>query len=125
MRIETCHDRHLNQWADLPAKLWPLYSREHHHMELADLLAKSDINRVAFIALAKINAPLGFVEAALRHDYVNGCESSPVVFLEGIYVLPTARRKGVAGAPRKRPEAALDFLVVGVSAGTQYQIERN
>jgi hypothetical protein len=44
---------------------------------------------------------------------------------EGIYVLPTARRKGVAGAPRKRPEAALDFLVVGVSAGTQYQSERN
>lgn len=35
-------------------------------------------------------------EAALRHDYVNGTESSPVVFLEGIYVAPEHRRQGVA-----------------------------
>jgi aminoglycoside 6'-N-acetyltransferase I len=38
----------------------------------------------------------GFVEAALRMDYVNGCVSSPVVFLEGIYVEPWARRQGAA-----------------------------
>jgi aminoglycoside 6'-N-acetyltransferase I len=38
----------------------------------------------------------GFVEATLRTDYVNGCETSPVVFLEGIYVEPWARRQGVA-----------------------------
>lgn len=29
-------------------------------------------------------------------DYVNGAESSPVAFLEGIYVAPDARRRGVA-----------------------------
>ncbi|MEC5398721.1 aminoglycoside 6'-N-acetyltransferase [Uliginosibacterium sp. H1] len=39
---------------------------------------------------------LGLVEAALRHDYVNGTDSSPVVFLEGLYVTPEARRQGVA-----------------------------
>jgi len=32
----------------------------------------------------------------LRHDYVNGTDSSPVVFLEGIYVVPQQRRHGVA-----------------------------
>ena len=37
-------------------------------------------------------------DAALRHDYVNGCESSPVVYLEGIYVQPTSRRRGLAQA---------------------------
>jgi GNAT superfamily N-acetyltransferase len=33
-----------------------------------------------------------------RVDYVNGTNSSPVVFLEGLYVEPAARRNGVARA---------------------------
>ena len=41
-------------------------------------------------------APLGFIEISIRSDYVNGAESSPVAFLEGIFVVPEARRSGVA-----------------------------
>jgi len=33
-----------------------------------------------------------------RVDYVNGSSTSPVAFLEGLYVEPAARRKGVARA---------------------------
>jgi aminoglycoside 6'-N-acetyltransferase I len=51
---------------------------------------------VQFVAYAEQGQPVGFVEAALRHDYVNGTESSPVAFLEGVYVTPTHRRRGVA-----------------------------
>jgi aminoglycoside 6'-N-acetyltransferase I len=40
----------------------------------------------------------GFAEAAIRRDYVNGCETSPVAFVEGIHVVPEHRRQGVAGA---------------------------
>jgi aminoglycoside 6'-N-acetyltransferase I len=32
----------------------------------------------------------------LRYDFVNGCATSPVAFLEGIYVQPDWRRRGVA-----------------------------
>lgn len=32
----------------------------------------------------------------MRQDYVNGCASSPVAFLEGIYVTPAERGHGVA-----------------------------
>jgi aminoglycoside 6'-N-acetyltransferase I len=32
----------------------------------------------------------------LRFDYVNGCSTSPVGFLEGLYVREAARRRGVA-----------------------------
>jgi len=42
--------------------------------------------------------PVGLAEAAMRTDYVNGTAASPVAFLEGIYVLPDARRQGVAAA---------------------------
>ncbi|EBL5154416.1 GNAT family N-acetyltransferase [Salmonella enterica subsp. enterica serovar Dublin] len=39
---------------------------------------------------------IGFADASIRHDYVNGCDSSPVAFLEGIFVLPSFRQRGVA-----------------------------
>ena len=51
-----------------------------------------------FLAVSLGGDALGFAEAAIRHDYVNGCDASPVVFLEGIYVLPVMRRQGVAAA---------------------------
>ncbi|AZW16199.1 GNAT family N-acetyltransferase [Bordetella hinzii] len=41
---------------------------------------------------------VGLAEAALRRDYVNGCETSPVAFLEGLYVVPDSRRQGVGAA---------------------------
>lgn len=50
------------------------------------------------MAYSSSRDPIGFVEAALRTDYVNGTESSPVAFVEGIYVVLEARRKGVAAA---------------------------
>lgn len=51
-----------------------------------------------FVEYESSGAAIGFVEASLRHDYVNGTDSSPVAFLEGIYVIPRARRQGVAKA---------------------------
>lgn len=38
----------------------------------------------------------GFLEVAFRHDYVNGCETSPVACIEGLYVRPELRRQGIA-----------------------------
>ena len=39
----------------------------------------------------------GFAQCQLRHDYVEGTDSSPVGYLEGIYVQENRRGKGVAG----------------------------
>ncbi len=40
---------------------------------------------------------IGFADASIRHDYVNGCDSSPVAFpLERYFVLPSFRQRGVA-----------------------------
>ncbi len=41
---------------------------------------------------------VGFAQCQLRHDYVEGCESSPVGFLEGIYVEEGHRHAGIARA---------------------------
>ena len=39
---------------------------------------------------------IGFAQCQLRHDYVEGTESSPVGYLEGIYVAEEYRKQGVA-----------------------------
>ena len=48
------------------------------------------------LAVSAEGSALGFVEASKRTDYVNGTSSSPVAFLEGLYVVPASRRKGIA-----------------------------
>ena len=50
-----------------------------------------------FVAYAGADA-VGLAEASVRSDYVNGAISSPVAFLEGLYVTPQARRRGVGKA---------------------------
>ena len=40
----------------------------------------------------------GFAQCQLRHDYVEGTRSSPVGYLEGIYIQPEHRGQGHAKA---------------------------
>ncbi len=62
---------------------------------MSALLASPD-RFAQFVEYDAANKALGFVEVALRRDYVNGTTTSPVAFLEGIYVAPEARTQGVA-----------------------------
>ena len=57
-----------------------------------------------FIAYAASGQPQGLVEVALRSDYVNGTESSPVGFLEGLYVDRAFRQQGIAALLVKTAE---------------------
>ncbi|NML11185.1 GNAT family N-acetyltransferase [Sphingobium sp. AR-3-1] len=79
------------------AALWPYASLADHHADIADMLAR-DGELIAFIALDGAGDAIGFAEATLRRDYVNGCDTSPVVFVEGLYVTPAARHEGIARA---------------------------
>ena len=51
---------------------------------------------MAFLVRDDAGAVIAMAEATLRRDYVNGCSTSPVAFLEGIYVRPAWRRQGAA-----------------------------
>jgi aminoglycoside 6'-N-acetyltransferase I len=42
------------------------------------------------------NAPIGFAQCQLRHDYVEGTKTSPVAYLEGIYIKEEYRLKNLA-----------------------------
>jgi aminoglycoside 6'-N-acetyltransferase I len=91
-------------WLDMRLALWPDDSREAHGREVAryfDSTAGRDptIGQVLVAAASpEPDAPLvGFAELALR-PYAEGCETSPVGFLEGWYVAPGHRRRGVGRA---------------------------
>jgi aminoglycoside 6'-N-acetyltransferase I len=82
-------------WLELREQLWPHHPSAEHLAEMASFVA-SPKRFAQFIEYDPSGNALGFVEVALRSDYVNGTNSSPVVFLEGIYVVPQARRRGIA-----------------------------
>ncbi|ADG12461.1 N-acetyltransferase [Caulobacter segnis] len=94
MLIRPAAPRDLDAWAALRAALWPGDTIGDHRAELAEALA-SEGDSAAFVAEASDRLIVGFIEASLRHDYVNGCETSPVAFVEGLYVRPEFRKTGV------------------------------
>ncbi|SLN24203.1 aminoglycoside 6'-N-acetyltransferase [Roseisalinus antarcticus] len=93
IRIATPSD--IAGWVALRARLWPDTSLAQHEDEAAAVLAGSPRDSIAFLEVAEEVGLRGFAEAALRRDHVNGCETSPVAFLEGIYVRPTDHGSGV------------------------------
>ena len=83
-----------HRWLALRSRLWPGSEAEHLRY-MADATARRHFVR---LAIAPNGAAVAFVEASKRVDYVNGTNSSPVAFLEGLYVEPASRRNGVARA---------------------------
>lgn len=55
-----------------------------------------DSDECAVFLLSMDGRPAGFAQCQLRRDYVEGTETSPVGYLEGIYVLPEYRSQGRA-----------------------------
>jgi aminoglycoside 6'-N-acetyltransferase I len=95
MQIEKCGADQLPQWVALRCTLWPDEDADQMAAEAPGMLAQTDL---LVLLACEGNAVIGFAEAAIRRDYVNGCETSPVAFVEGIYVVPQQRRRGVARA---------------------------
>lgn len=85
-------------WVAMRTALWPGGGDHGGHDTDIGLLLADPGETVNLMARDSSGAPVGFAEASLRRDYVNGCDTSPVGFLEGIYVVPAARGQGVARA---------------------------
>jgi aminoglycoside 6'-N-acetyltransferase I len=97
VRVSVATAADAEAWLELRLALWPGERRDEFTADIAALLADPG-DTINLIAHAETGEAAGFAEAALRHDYVEGCSTSPVAFLEGIYVVPEHRRKGVAAA---------------------------
>ena len=81
--------------AEQACQLCPNHTVEEMHAEYAQIIEKPDA--AFFLAFAQETA-VGFAQCQLRYDYVEGTDSSPVGYLEGIYVAHAYRKQGVAKA---------------------------
>ena len=79
--------------AELTCQLWSDHTVEEMQAEFAEIITKNDA--AFFLAYAEETA-IGFAQCQLRYDYVEGTDSSPVGYLEGIYVAEEYRKHGIA-----------------------------
>lgn len=74
-------------------ELFPDYSKNQLRKDLEKAVVSE--KHETFFAREK-DALLGFVQVSIRSDYVEGATSSPVGYLEAIYVKPEHRKKDIA-----------------------------
>ena len=79
--------------AALACELWPDHTPEEMAGEFEQLLSADD---AAVFLYWKDGEPVGFAQCQLRRDYVEGTETSPVGYLEGVWVKETERMRGIA-----------------------------
>jgi len=86
-------EKDISTIAHLVVQLWPGNSLN----EAEDILQKYISGEDAAVFVYAIKEKyVGLALCGLRHDYVEGCETSPVGYLEGIVVDSEYRNRGIA-----------------------------
>ncbi len=93
--IERCSSLDQPGWLQMRVALWPDATADEHRGYMAISLAQPE-RFLQLMMYDEKRQPIGFIEGSIRSDYVNGTETSPVGFVEGVYVVPAMRRHGVA-----------------------------
>ena len=79
--------------AQLAVLMWKNHSINELIDEFSEIL---DSGKAQFFLKYENHSPIGFAQCQLRYDYVEGTSSSPVGYLEGIFVKEGYRNKGYA-----------------------------
>lgn len=93
--IRRMDKNNLREAAELASLLWRGSSAEELADEFQALLSAGGAR---IFLLYEDCTPIGFAQCQLRHDYVEGTETSPVGYLEGVFVKEGRRRRGYGRA---------------------------
>lgn len=97
MNIAPMTARDADAWLQMREALWP-GDLDGHREAIARFLAGDRREpREALLAIEASAGAVGFVELSIR-NIVDGCASDRVGYLEGWYVAPAHRRRGVGRA---------------------------
>lgn len=91
--IKSATLREAKEAANLALLLWPDHTLEVFVQEMRNFILQD--NSHIFLAYHN-NEAIGFAQCQLRYDYVEGTSSSPVGYLEGLFVKEAFRKQGVA-----------------------------
>ena len=79
--------------AELAVLLWESYSIQELIQSFSDAY---ESKKTCFFLKTENDIPIGFAQCQLQYDYVEGTESTPVGYLEGIFIKEAYRNKGFA-----------------------------
>lgn len=102
LRVRSYSSPDLDEWLRMSLALFPQTSANDHADDFQAFRARSD---TAVFVLDRGNGKLaGFVEVGTR-PYADGCDSSPVGYIEAWYVDQDVRRSGWGGRLLEAAEA--------------------
>ncbi|MBI3151919.1 MAG: GNAT family N-acetyltransferase [Chloroflexi bacterium] len=81
------------EWFNMRKGIWPDAPDEYLDFDMDDILESG--NDAVFFALLD-GRPVGMIETRIR-EYGEGCETSPIGYIEGWFVYPELRGQGIAG----------------------------
>ena len=96
LSVRPVTEADLSEWFRLRQKLWDATSPADHQEEMLDILDHPD-TQLVLVADAGDGKLTGFLEASIR-PFVEDCESDNVGYLEGWFVDPDHRRRGIGRA---------------------------
>lgn len=79
--------------ANLAVLMWDDSSVDELADEFSEILLKDDAQ---IFLKYEDDIPVGFAQCQLQHDYVEGTETTPVGYLEGIFIMESYRNRGYA-----------------------------
>ena len=91
--VKPAEANDLDVLANLAAQLWQNHSIKDLFQEFSRILSNGESQ---FFLKYENGLPVGFAQCQLRHDYVEGTSTTPVGYLEGIFVKEGYRNKGYA-----------------------------
>lgn len=96
MGVVKADIKNIDDWVKLTHMLFPDENYGEFKKTYMDYLNNIGKQREIGYLFQKDNKNVAFMNISIRNDYVNGCDTSPVVFIESIYVLPEYRKMGIA-----------------------------
>ena len=91
--VRIAENKDVDLLSSMATNLFAGSKKEDLYKEFTGFLDDEDVCLLVKEVEGKI---VGFAQVGLRRDYVEGCESSPVGYLEGIYITEDFRNKGFA-----------------------------
>ncbi len=102
--IITAQPEHLEELVTMAIDLWPDYTAAELRATFQQILTSEKFTVFLYRDQAEF---VGFLYLGLRTDYVEGSDSSPTGYVEGIYVKPAFRRQGIS---RKMLQAGEEWV---------------
>jgi aminoglycoside 6'-N-acetyltransferase I len=91
--VRPIRESDLNEWFRLRNLLWDENADEDHQAEMLDILGHPE-SQLVLVADSGNGKLIGFLEASIR-PFVEDCDTDHVGYLEGWFVEPEFRLKGV------------------------------